>query len=421
MKIAITGATGYIGSSLVIAVKEVGGEILALSRRRPTDGCEWLHYDLNQSDINLPANITCVVHLAMNFEVSSNDEIQQEVNSAICLLNASKKINAKFIFISSQTATENASTMYGKAKWEIEKIVQSYGGIIIRPGLVYGGQSSGLFLHLTKLMHKLPVIPFFFPAPKVQPIHVKDLCNGIIKLAQTSLDQTVFCLASVNPIKFHTFLKLLCEHKLRKFRLYVPLPSFIISAGHRLLPKSNFFIRLHSLFTLPELMTQQDLSILHLRLRELNVGLHPSGSNNRRLLLKEGFIFFSYLLGKKPSPFMIRRYVKVVEVIRNKVTLDFSNVLSVCPFLLFLLDNNMRIKDLSWFDEFSWRLNAATSLSEASVEGAKRFLRIGKYNSVLTSFWICSKVVFNEFIARLFTLIIGKYAGYLVTTKVVNK
>jgi len=36
----------------------------------------------------------------------------------------------------------------------------------------------GLFGTLVKVVRRLPLLPTFLPAPKIQPIHVDDLAEG---------------------------------------------------------------------------------------------------------------------------------------------------------------------------------------------------------------------------------------------------
>src|SRR5690606_18848395 len=100
---------------------------------------------------------------------------EMEIHAASALLSATTALKARFIFVSSQTAQAGAPTQYGRTKHSIEQLVLESGGIVIRPGMVYGGPSLGLNGTLSRLVRKLPVLPAFLPSPRVQPVHVDDL------------------------------------------------------------------------------------------------------------------------------------------------------------------------------------------------------------------------------------------------------
>lgn len=401
MRIAVTGATGYIGQALLVAIEKKGYKSLAMSRRPALGADEWCKYDLFSHELSLSDDVDCVVHLAMNLNIASDVEQEQELVSVKTILDAANKVSARFIYLSSQTAAENATTFYGKTKWLIEQVVITNNGIVVRPGLVYGGKAAGLYYQLQNLVRRFPVIPCFFPSPKVQPIHVDDLCEAILRISQLTKTRPVFSLAATSPLSFHTFLSLIASQRLRKLYLPVLIPRFIISFAKEILPKNPILIRLHSLFSLPVMKTVDDLAELRLDLRELSSGLHSSGSNRRRLLLEEAKVLFFYINGNCASYFPLRSYVKVIESLRNSETIGFSRLTISSPWFLGLIDNNPRMENLGWHSEFCWRLDAATYLCEASISGARRFLRLGRKNSAIYSFLICSRAVINEIAFRL--------------------
>lgn len=418
MKIVVTGATGYIGSTLISAIERRGGIPVSYSRTKPANASEWVEYDLTQDRVTVCSDVACVIHLAMNMHINCDLDQQNEIRAAVRLIEASSKVGAKFIYLSSQTASDNAATFYGQTKWQIEKIVKAHGGVIVRPGLVYGGAPLGLFFQLASIVKKVPLIPYFIPSPMVQPVHVEDLCEGILKISEEESSQDLFCIASINPVKFHVFLKLLAIHKLRKKRFVLPFPRFLIDLANKLFPNIPALNRLHSLFTLPFIYTRDDLSQLKLELRSLSSGLHPSGCIRRRLIIVEGYILFSYLLRERPKLMMIRRYVKAIECLGDKKSLGFNFFLIFFPTLVSLIEANLALKKEEWFPDFVWRLNIATSISEASIQGAKRYLNIGGNTSFIKNLALCIKAVLYEIFIRLFSTILGRSIRYFISSKV---
>src|SRR5450830_457038 len=231
MKLAITGANGYIGTQLVARAKLQGHAVALLTRRSsapPID--EWMHFDLSQqASIVLPADVNVVVHLATNPALSSAAECEAEIASVERLLDAAERCAAKFIFVSSQTAREDAPTLYGKCKWTIERKVLQRGGFIVRPGQVYGGAEQGLFGVLVALVRRLPILPAFVPAPVVQPVHVDDLAIALLRVAQRSESEPkIFSIAAAEPVTFTRFLSAIAAERLRRHRFFLPLPSHLI-------------------------------------------------------------------------------------------------------------------------------------------------------------------------------------------------
>jgi len=61
------------------------------------------------------------------------------------------------LFLSSYSARPNATTDYGRLKYELECFFLDRGDTIVRPGIVVG--EGGLFAHYVRQMRRFPVIP----------------------------------------------------------------------------------------------------------------------------------------------------------------------------------------------------------------------------------------------------------------------
>ena len=112
-----------------------------MSRKRPLSFApSWIFFDLSLDHlIVLPPGVDAVVHLAANTTQTTSSEDKREVFAAQMLIKAAREADARFIFISSQTARIDAPTAYGRNKWQIEQEVLLAGGWVVRPGQVYGG------------------------------------------------------------------------------------------------------------------------------------------------------------------------------------------------------------------------------------------------------------------------------------------
>jgi NADH dehydrogenase len=354
----------------------------------------------------LPAGTDVVVHLAANTLATNPLDNCVDVAAAQKLIQSAQKAGARFVFVSSQTARADAPTSYGQTKWLIEQKVLAAGGWVVRPGQVYGGELRGLYGSLVMAVQKLPLLPaFIIPFPKVQPIHVDDLAEGLLRIAERGdAKPGIYCLASPVPIAFSSFLAAIAKSRLRTKRVFLPVPvacvNFVSALFGVALRTRLGLERLRSLFDLPLMATTSDLDKVSLVLRPLTEGLHPSGSDRRRRLLKEGQALLTYILKEKPDSAVLRRYLRAIESLRDGRELGFSEIFLNHPTLLSLV-GNASWPDAATSEEFIWRLDAATSLAEASPAGAARFLGLGRNHGLLSSLLSLSNALIGETFWRL--------------------
>jgi NADH dehydrogenase len=372
-------------------------------------------FDLNNaSSFIMPDKIEVIIHLAA--DTSGNDEVGlRELEAAKALVSAASEVGAIFLFVSSQTAVENAPTSYGRTKWLIEQEVLAVNGLVVRLGQVYGGPERGLFGILTNLVRRLPVQPAFMPSPKVQPIHVDDCAKGLLKLVDhKNMKSGVYCLASSEPISFTQFLRSIAISRVRRRIFFVPVPAFLVQCTTRIIGKklsaSLGLNRLNSLFDLPLMNTAADLETIELKLRPLSSGMHRSGNDRRCRLIQEGAALLEYILKEKPNSNLVRRYVRMVEKLRTGTALDIPTWMMRWPITLTLLDDRA-ITSLWQRDEFAWRIDAATVIAEASRQGAARFLGSSTQTTwPLAAFFRMAIAVSLEITWRLVRLVIPSSA-----------
>src|SRR6185295_8526879 len=99
----------------------------------------------------------------------------------------------RFVFVSSQSARADAPAAYGRTKHEAEVVLAEIPGlevVVVRPGLVCGPGSRGLFARIGRLVEALPVVPLLGGGRAlVQPIHVDDLCAALLRALEVPLDR----------------------------------------------------------------------------------------------------------------------------------------------------------------------------------------------------------------------------------------
>ena len=405
MRIVVTGATGYIGTRLMCLALKHNHHVTVVSRRQPASyPVDWIPWEMSSRAIELPAETDAVVHLAAKTAMSHEWSDQTEVMAARVLTEAAQKVRSKFIFVSSQTARPNAPTSYGRTKWRIEQDVLAAGGLVVRPGLVYGAHARGLFGTLVDIVGNAPILPAFVPAPKVQPIHVDDLAEGLLRIVEGSDSSChTYALAAPKPVSFTYFLHEIASSRLRCRRMFLPVPTQLIMVLSRALERLRMpqwgIERLRSLFDLPVMETASDLNRLGIFLRPLCSGMHLSGSVRRRRVLQEGWALLTYVLRKPPGSAVLRRYVRMIDQLRDGEALGLPELLLRYPALLSL------IGDSAWGDtaaqaEFSWRMDAATLLGEATPAGGDRFLGLGRDHGMFGRLYLVVKAVACEVIWR---------------------
>lgn len=417
MSVLVTGASGYVGSKVSSCLRLRDITVIGTSRRSSNSfPHEFLSFDFScSSQFELPAGVDTIIHLAANTTgLESNDQL--EIDAAKRLIDASGKCGAKFVFVSSQTAQKDAPTSYGRTKWYIEQEVLAANGIVVRPGLVYGGREKGLFGKITGVVRSSLILPALLPSPKVQPIHINDLTSALVTIATTEdLLTGVYCLGSPEPINFSKFLRVVASVRLRRRRFLLPLPTFLVRfvgilIGRKLRLRWGVD-QLISLFELPRMETKKDLQRLSLSLAPLRFGMHCSGDGRRRELLVEARAFLTYVLRDTPPSGLMRRYVRAVEKLQNGVALKLPRWTLVFPVLLNLIGENA-LPALEFGRVFSRRMEMATLLAEATPQGAVRFLEFGRNNTLVGSltcmtraigtelFWRFLRILFSPFLVR---------------------
>ena len=137
--------------------------------------------------------------------------------------------------------------------------------------------------------------------------------------------------------------------------------------------------------------------------------MHPPGSNQKRALLLEGRALFQHVTKDVPSRMQMRQYVRVIGAMSDGLAMKLPRLFIIFPSLISLISSS-NIGDRDKWDEFLWRLNSATRMSEASAIGAKRFLFYKKKrniipvmfkllgSTILLLLWLTLRLFFRPFI-----------------------
>ncbi len=237
MKVAITGAYGYLGSKIVKKLKENGIEPIALTRN-PRNANEFL-FSLNHTTPSAAdfkkMKVDALIHCGwdLKISVSKKKSLAINVEGSRKLLRSVVDANIRnVIFISSMSAYEGCQSTYGKHKLKVEKAFIQQGSKIIRPGLIWSDSNPrGLYGTLCKIIKYLPVVPIIGSGNnKLFLVHDEDLTNLIIEtLNYNSQNKNEYIVTAAEPtaIKFKDILKTISS-KNNKQTLFIAVPWQLI-------------------------------------------------------------------------------------------------------------------------------------------------------------------------------------------------
>jgi nucleoside-diphosphate-sugar epimerase len=188
MKLAVTGATGFVGGHLLDAALAAGHEVMALTRREQPEreGLTWVMGDLHdrQSLERLVDHAEAVIHVAGVISATSAAAFEEgNVAGTLAMLAAATAGGVqRFVHVSSLAAREPRLSLYGASKERAEALVMGSGldWVIVRPPAVYGpGDKETLELFRMARLG-LMLMP---PKGRVSLIHVDDLARLLLAFA----------------------------------------------------------------------------------------------------------------------------------------------------------------------------------------------------------------------------------------------
>lgn len=202
LKIALTGATGFVGRAVVAASMAKSWQLSALVR-------DPARADLNstvrqvQGDLqdkaaldDLTRNADVVIHIAGVIGALRRDDFfaaNEQGSLAVAEAAAGNGV-ARFVHISSLAAREPELSMYGASKRAgevaVEKFKTRMSVLVLRPPAVYGPGDRGTLPLLRSLTQSFAVIPGNSTS-RFSLVYVDDLARIIVEAAEATRAGTV--------------------------------------------------------------------------------------------------------------------------------------------------------------------------------------------------------------------------------------
>ena len=249
---AVTGSSGYVGSYIVSRLlAEQKFIVYEMGRKRKNIAAsDFILYDLGgENDFSKLEEIDILIHCAYDFSLTNFKEIDRiNVKGTLELFSQAKKKGVKkILFISSMSSFTGTKSNYGRAKFLMEKIATESGITIIRPGLIFSKNSSGLLGSINNFIASFHLIPLIGLGKQIfYPCHLSDLFHLILFLCESSEEFSApIIAASSQPITFKEIVKIIAAANQKRIFL-LPIPYHLLYLGMKFLEKLHLNIGLRS-------------------------------------------------------------------------------------------------------------------------------------------------------------------------------
>ena len=279
MNIVITGATGFIGSQLCVALADTQHVVTKVSRS-PNSGIEPHSSSQIFADLQKPVDYDTllkdcevIVHLAGRVHIVNDPDNDSE--SAYIAANTTATLNLaraavacgvkRFIFLSSvkvngestelnrpftPESTPRPTDGYGRSKMDAElgllHIAESSAleVVILRPPLVYGPGVRANFLELMKLVYKQIPLPLGSVNNRRSLVGIDNLVSLIVTcLDHLAAPNQIFLVSDNADLSTPDLIRLIAHAQGRQSRLF-PFPPALLRLGAKLFHREHLYSRL---------------------------------------------------------------------------------------------------------------------------------------------------------------------------------
>jgi NADH dehydrogenase len=239
MRIAITGAAGFIGSHLTSRLESEGHGLVLIARNPVKGDARFVESDLSSVErlTRLFQGCNAVAHCAgINRETGAQTYERVHVRGTRNVVEAAKRAGVeKIVLMSFLRARPRCGSEYHESKWEAEEIVRDSGldYTIVKAGVVYG-RGDHMLDHLSHALHTFPVFGRVgFKEKSIRPLAVEDLVHAMrAALVDRRMKRQTVAVVGPEEIFLSEAVRRVAE-VVGKQPLMVPLPVFC----HRLLAR----------------------------------------------------------------------------------------------------------------------------------------------------------------------------------------
>lgn len=353
--VAVTGANGYLGRSLVKMLRDQGVGISYLGRSKPGNIADetavyfpWeLGTPASDDALKKPNGdpVDAVIHLAHNWDdLRPLDENSNYLGTKLLLEQVREAQVGKFVVASTPSANAEATNQYGRVKYAIQQLLDGQRELALQVTIAYGGERSSQWGSICGLVSALPVLPMVAPGTKVQIVHVSKVSEAFIKLADLeNPPMPVFAIGSKEGIPFGDFLRKTASVVFRRRLVILPVPLiFALTAAaicRRIPGLPNVSAdRVRGISGIKHINTTDTLSALDINVGTFEEMMWQEPGKRVRALLEEAAIFMRYLTGRAPRKTSLKGYVRTLTSDQNAKPVQIPVLAKLMPSLLCLFD-----------------------------------------------------------------------------------
>jgi nucleoside-diphosphate-sugar epimerase len=198
--VLITGASGFLGRAACAAFSAAGYQVRALVRNpaaaadlQPIAKGGVFRCDLPDTidEDAMAGGARALIHCAYETRSATAEQARRtNVMGTEALVRLARKRGiGHLVFVSSMAAHETAASVYGKTKYELEKLFDAATDTVIKPATIVG--DGGVFQRTREMLRRLPVLPLFYADRRLQTIWIDDACQALVRTVERGAAGTV--------------------------------------------------------------------------------------------------------------------------------------------------------------------------------------------------------------------------------------
>jgi len=253
-RVFVTGATGFVGRTVIQALRAEGYVVRCLVRRgsepdlRGVEAIERVEGDVlsRQTLEEGMAGCDAVVHLVgiIREHVPTNTTFYRvHVQGTSNVVAAAASVGVRrYIHMSALGAREGARSRYHQTKWAAEEAVHacSLPWTIVRPSVIYG-RGDGFVSLLVWVVRRLPVVPLIVGG-RLQPVPVEQVAQGVARaLSRPSAVKQTYEVGGPDRVDDSGLVDLIGKVLGRRRILKFNVPRVVVRVATRALHRLPYF------------------------------------------------------------------------------------------------------------------------------------------------------------------------------------